>query len=491
MNKLSTIAIAAFAALFVATIAVAQPGLGITKTAPLSGKGSVADPLKITMCANGEGYVSNGTSWTCATAGDITSVGATSNMGLTGGASSGAALLGLRSTCSDGQVLKSGASGTTWTCADDSDTTYTAGDNLTLTALDFDLDPTIMLAGAANSDTLTVSGTGAGQTLTDSALIRANGGGTFDTTAADRFYAAIVAIADATRSAGSNALVNTGVYAEASGGQTNTSLYVYQSGVGSDDWAVFGDGKSRFTSTLQVDGNVTINGNTTLGNASTDATSTVGTVSVTSTATAQSASRTLLSIADSGTFTTAAADRVAVGVDSLSTNTVSTGTNTLYSIAIRGRANTDTSTNFETAIGVYGSAEGTNTFGIGVYASASGTNSYSLFTEDRPVVFSDSMLHSFGTAPSLSSCGGSPTITGTNQAGKIVTGSAATGCVLTFASPAWISSDVTCVLTARGGGVLPTYTPSSSTLTLNTAAASATYDYWCSATSNGTSVVIP
>lgn len=56
---------------------------------------------------------------TCSTVGDITSVGATANMGLTGGSTSGAATLGLLSTCSDGQVLKSGSSGTTWTCAND------------------------------------------------------------------------------------------------------------------------------------------------------------------------------------------------------------------------------------------------------------------------------------------------------------------------------------------------------------------------------------
>jgi hypothetical protein len=178
-------------------------------------------------------------------------------------------------------------------------------------------------------------------------------------------------------------------------------------------------------------------------------------------------------------------------VDSLSTNTVSTGTNTLYSIAVRGRANTNSATLWETAIGVYGSAEGTNTFAVGVYASASGTNSNSLLAEDRPVVFSDASLHTFGTAPAATSCGSSPTVTGTNQAGKIITGSGATGCILTFhAGTVWLSNDVTCVVTARSG-TQPSYTPALTTLTLNTAAASATYDYWCTATSNGTSITVP
>lgn len=142
--------VAAISSALVGAFALAGPGIGISKTAPLSGTGSAGDPLKITTCLAGSAYVSNGTSWACtasgaasitgascsagsymsalgttgtgtctAEVGDISSVGATANMGLTGGATSGAALLGLLSTCADGQVLKSGATGTTWTCAND------------------------------------------------------------------------------------------------------------------------------------------------------------------------------------------------------------------------------------------------------------------------------------------------------------------------------------------------------------------------------------
>ena len=493
-KSLPVIIIAALAALFVATFATAQPTPGFSKTAPIAGTGSSGAPLKITACANGEDYVSNGTTWVCTTAGDITSVGATASMGLTGGAASGAALLGLLSTCGDGQVLKSGASGTTWTCGDDTGTTYTAGDGLTLTANDFDLTYTSDFTITADQLNLSTAVTAPGAfdvaghtTLGDAAgdVVDINGDLTkFGNTSSDgATYINDNQINWAYSTNGAaNAFIN---YLGYAGGSTQyRDLY-------------FADGRTGViahfdgeTKAVALAGAVAVDGNTTLGDAASDTTSTVGTVSVTSTAAAQSASRTLVSVADSGTFTTAAADRVAIGIDSLSTNTVSTGTNTLYSVAIRGRANTDTSTNFETAIGVYGSAVGTNSFAVGVYASASGTNSYSLFTEDRPVVFSDSMLHSFGTAPAPSSCGGSPTVTGTNQAGKIVTGSGATGCILTFASPAWISSDVTCVVSARGG-TAPSYTPAATTLTLNTAAASATYDYWCTATSNGTSITIP
>jgi hypothetical protein len=84
---------AAVTAILITTYAVAQPGLGIVKTAPLSGTGSSGSPLKITACANGEIYQSNGTTWSCVTpaAGDIT--GITAGSGMTGDTASGAASL--------------------------------------------------------------------------------------------------------------------------------------------------------------------------------------------------------------------------------------------------------------------------------------------------------------------------------------------------------------------------------------------------------------
>jgi len=94
--------------------------------------------------------------------GDITSVGATSGGGLTGGATRGPALLGLLTTCGTNEILK--WSGSAWACAADSGgTSYTAGDGITLTASDFDLDYTadFQITGGQldTSTTFTLPGT--------------------------------------------------------------------------------------------------------------------------------------------------------------------------------------------------------------------------------------------------------------------------------------------------------------------------------------------
>lgn len=86
MRSVIAVAIIVFAVL-VATLASAGPGIGLSKTAPISGTGSSGSPLKLDVCLNGSAYISNGTSWECGTAGS----------------------------------------------------TYTAGDGLTLTASDFDI----------------------------------------------------------------------------------------------------------------------------------------------------------------------------------------------------------------------------------------------------------------------------------------------------------------------------------------------------------------
>jgi hypothetical protein len=82
-------------------------------------------------------------------------------------------------------------------------------------------------------------------------------------------------------------------------------------------------------------------------------------------------------------------------------------------------------------------------------------------------------------APTAGTCGTGPALaTGTSDIrGTVTTGSGATACTLTFATAK--ANAPTCIVSARSG-TPPVYTTSTAALTLSTAAASATYDYFCS-----------
>lgn len=81
-----------------------------------------------------------------------------------------------------------------------------------------------------------------------------------------------------------------------------------------------------------------------------------------------------------------------------------------------------------------------------------------------------------GTAPALTSCGTSPTITGADGAFILVTGTGATACTVTFNTA--FSNAAVCVISARSG-TDPVYSTSTTALTLSTAVASTTYDVIC------------
>jgi len=363
MRNLAIAAMVILTAIMVATFASADSvGIGIKKTAPLSGTGSSGSPLRITVCSIGQVYQVNagGTAWECTTpataSGDITGVtvtspacGAGSYMTtLTGGATSGDAPVGGSCTsevgdvssvvagtglvtggtsgavtvdvacgtgiacnandvtlnmtaqsCSAGQHISAATALGVFTCSADSGGTYTAGDGITLTASDFDLDYTSdfqitggqldlstavtapgTFAVAGNStigdaitDTLTINGattiagpSGAaaftvntnqtGQT-TGLSSATVNSTGSFNTTAGNIDNFAFKAVATATESAGSNFLINYAIYANATSGDAAYSFY-------SPAGLFQNTGNGEFTNDLQV------LGNTTLGNAAGD-----------------------------------------------------------------------------------------------------------------------------------------------------------------------------------------------------------------------------
>jgi Pectate lyase superfamily protein len=78
--------------------------------------------------------------------------------------------------------------------------------------------------------------------------------------------------------------------------------------------------------------------------------------------------------------------------------------------------------------------------------------------------------------PTVSGCGTSPTITGSDTAGIIGSGSGATGCTLTFNSP-WTNVPF-CLVTAQSG-TAPGYSRTATQLILSVATASNFYHYLC------------
>jgi hypothetical protein len=83
-----------------------------------------------------------------------------------------------------------------------------------------------------------------------------------------------------------------------------------------------------------------------------------------------------------------------------------------------------------------------------------------------------------GTAPGLTTCGTSPTITGSDSAGYFTTGSGATTCTITF-SRTWTVAP-SCVVETSGSATEPTYTVSATAITTTVDIASTKYFYICS-----------
>lgn len=82
-----------------------------------------------------------------------------------------------------------------------------------------------------------------------------------------------------------------------------------------------------------------------------------------------------------------------------------------------------------------------------------------------------------GATPVLTTCGTAPAITGSDYAGKITTGSAATTCTLTFATT--YGTAPACLVATEGGATQPTYTTSATAITVSVDIASTVYNYIC------------
>lgn len=116
-----------------------------------------------------------------------------------------------------------------------------------------------------------------------------------------------------------------------------------------------------------------------------------------------------------------------------------------------------------------------NTGDLALYSASAGT------LADVLKVTSGKHLQTKGTAPALTSCGGSPSITGNDNAMTVTAGSAATGCTITFATT-WTNTPH-CTVTEQTGSVANalTYTVSTTAVTLaQTGLAANVIDIVCS-----------
>lgn len=116
-----------------------------------------------------------------------------------------------------------------------------------------------------------------------------------------------------------------------------------------------------------------------------------------------------------------------------------------------------------------GQGTGAGLGGIGHLAAAPASTTASTLNALKDALLWDQNLHlrvGNGTAPALTSCGtGSPAITGTDVAGIVTAGTAATGCVITF-NKAYTSTPF-CTVTWQGTPLLTqSYTISASAITL-------------------------
>lgn len=128
-------------------------------------------------------------------------------------------------------------------------------------------------------------------------------------------------------------------------------------------------------------------------------------------------------------------------------------------------------------------SSGTNALtGIGGQFSASGAQvNYAIQTTAGSVDLATGHLNDTGgTAPALTSCGTSPTITGTDISGTVVEGSTATGCTITFAVSYNGNGTTTdsCVVTPHGVQATFGYTESAATLVVTNTTAE-TFSYVC------------
>jgi hypothetical protein len=194
-------------------------------------------------------------------------------------------------------------------------------------------------------------------------------------------------------------------------------------------------------------------------------------------------------LTNTGTYNTTSAAITSYGLNASNAATISSGTNTLTDVAIYGNANGTGGSVDNVAIWTDNGDVDLNV--ISGNTTVLGTT----FTADNNVVlnflggsttidgnatFSGPSAHVStvgATAPTLTSCGSSSSIHGSDIAGRFTTGTGATTCTLTFG--ATYTNPPACIVEAEGVSTEPTFANSATAITMSVDIASTTYDYMC------------
>lgn len=112
-----------------------------------------------------------------------------------------------------------------------------------------------------------------------------------------------------------------------------------------------------------------------------------------------------------------------------------------------------------------------------VQLSQDPTGIYGVDTNNNVYFANKILARSTNAVPVLTGCGTAPSILGNDTVGKLTTGSAATTCTVTFSLAYNVAP--ACVISAQGTATQPTFTTSTTAITITVDIASTVYNYIC------------
>lgn len=113
----------------------------------------------------------------------------------------------------------------------------------------------------------------------------------------------------------------------------------------------------------------------------------------------------------------------------------------------------------------------------GVQLSQDATGPIGVDTANNVYFPNKILAKSTANVPVLSSCGTAPSIVGNDTVGKITTGSVTTTCTITFSTAYNVAP--ACIVQTQGAATQPTFTTSTTAITMTVDIVSTVYNYIC------------